>query len=209
MNLNIDTYITRTLQQSTGKLWVISGPSGVGKGTLVKEVLSQLPQVALSVSMTTRAPRLGEEEGQNYFFRSREDFETMIEKEAFLEYAQYNSNYYGTPVRFVQEQLEQGLDVILEIEVQGGAQVRAKLPEQALGIFILPPSQAALETRLRNRKTESEAVIQQRLARVEEELTYFSDYDYCIINDDLTTATQDLKSIIQAERLKLKPRRMP
>lgn len=208
MNLNIDTYITHTLQQSTGKLWVISGPSGVGKGTLVKEVLSQISQVVLSVSMTTRAPRPGEEEGKNYFFRSREAFEELIKKEAFLEYAQYNNNYYGTPLRFVQEQLEQGLDVILEIEVQGGAQVRAKLPEQARGIFILPPSQSTLKSRLYNRQTESEAVIQQRLAQVEEELTYFSDYDYCIVNDDLSTATQDLKSIIQAERLKLKPRRM-
>lgn len=208
MNLNIDTYIAQSLQPGTGKLWVISGPSGVGKGTLVKALLSEMEQVSLSVSMTTRAPRLGEVEGQNYFFRSREEFESLIAAHDFLEYAQYNHNYYGTPMGFVKEQLAEGRDIILEIEVQGGTQVREKMPDQARCIFVLPPSEAILEERLRNRKTESEAVIQQRLARVKEELTYFSDYDFCIVNDDLTTATQHLKSIIQAERLKIKPRRV-
>lgn len=203
MDLNIDTYITRARQPGTGKLWVISGPSGVGKGTLVKAVLAQLEQVVLSVSMTTRSPRPGEVEGRNYFFRTREAFEALIQEEAFLEYAQYNGNYYGTPIHFVQEALTQGQDVILEIEVQGGAQVRTKMPEHARGIFVLPPSGAVLEERLRNRQTESEAVIQQRLNRVQEELGYFSEYDYCLINDDLSLAVQQLKSIIQAERLKL------
>lgn len=203
MDLNIDTYITRALQPGTGKLWVISGPSGVGKGTLVKALLSQMEQVALSVSMTTRSPRPGEEEGRNYFFRTREAFESLIQDDAFLEYAQYNGNYYGTPVHFVEASLAQGQDVILEIEVQGGAQVRAKMPEQARGIFVLPPSGDVLASRLRNRKTESEAVIQQRLARVQEELNYFADYDYCLVNDDLSIAVEHLKSIIQAERLKL------
>ncbi len=204
MNLNLDKYITQALRPRSGKLFVISGPSGVGKGTLVKQVLPLLPEVSLSVSMTTRAPRVGEVEGQNYFFRDRETFESLIEKEAFLEYAQYNGNYYGTPLPFVQEQLDLGKHIILEIEVQGGAQVRQRMPEQALGIFVLPPSEQTLIERLRDRKTETEAVIQQRLAQVQKEMTYFKDYDYCVVNDDLTLATQDLKSILRAESLKLK-----
>lgn len=205
MDLNIDDYIARARQNYQGNLFVISGPSGVGKGTLVKEVLPLFQNLTLSVSMTTRSPRPGETHGVNYFFVSRDEFVSQSEKEAFLEFATYNGNHYGTPRAFVHEQLRAGRDVILEIDVQGAAQVRANWGERTILVFILPPSEAALQQRLELRRTESPEVIAQRLAQVAKEVAELPDYDYFVINDQLATATEDLAAIIRAERHKIRP----
>lgn len=205
MDLNIDQYIERARQTYQGSLFVISGPSGVGKGTLVKQVLPRFNQLTLSISMTTRHPRQGETHGENYFFVQREEFLALSEKEAFLEHAVYNGNHYGTPRAFVHDQLQAGRDVILEIDVQGAAQVRANWQERTVLVFILPPSEAELKTRLESRRTESPEVIAQRLAQVAKEVAELPDYDYYIVNDRLEAATDDLAAIIQAERLKIRP----
>lgn len=205
MDLNIDDYIARARQNYQGNLFVISGPSGVGKGTLVKEVLPLFQNLTLSVSMTTRSPRPGEIHGVNYFFVSRDEFVSQSEKEAFLEFATYNGNHYGTPRTFVYEQLRAGRDVILEIDVQGAAQVRANWGERTILVFILPPSEAALQERLEQRRTESPEIIAQRLAQVAKEVAELPDYDYFVINDQLATATEDLAAIIRAERHKIRP----
>lgn len=203
MDSIIDDYIQRARRNHQGCLLVISGPSGAGKGTLVKEVLPLLQDLTLSISMTTRSPRPGEEHGRNYFFVNRDEFEHMIEQDAFLEYAVYNGNYYGTPRQFVLEQLEAGRDVILEIDVQGAVQVRSKCDQRTVQVFILPPSQNELKTRLEQRRTETSEVIAQRLNRVAEEMAELPNYDYFIINDQLDRAREDLTAIIRAERLKI------
>lgn len=201
----IDQYIQRAKETHQGCLIVISGPSGAGKGTLVKEVMPLIEDLTLSVSMTTRTPRSGEEHGRNYFFVSQSEFDSLINEEAFLEHARYNGNSYGTPKTFVWEQLKMGKDVILEIDVQGAAQVWANCPSQTIRIFILPPSQGELRSRLEQRRTETEEIIQQRLAQVAKEVAELPEYDYYIINDELDRATRDLAAIIRAERLKIRP----
>ena len=152
------------------KLIIITGPSGVGKGTVVKELLDRHKDIWLSISATTRNPRIGEKEGENYYFISNERFKDMIDKKDFLEWAQFAGNYYGTPLSTVNEKIEKGFIVLLEIEVEGAKQIKEKFPE-ALSIFLLPPSKAELEKRIRNRGTEKEEAINRRLSRANYELS--------------------------------------
>lgn len=203
MSLNIDGHIQSVRKKVSGKLIVISGPSGAGKGTLVKAAFPKVKHLTLSISMTTRKPRPGEEQGASYYFVSRHEFEALIAENAFLEYATYNNHYYGTPRAFVQEQMHSGKDVILEIDVQGAEQIRKNGANQTVLIFILPPSQQVLKKRLEDRKTETPEVISQRLEAFAGELTQLKHYDYYVINDDLSEAVQDLVSIIRAEQLSI------
>jgi guanylate kinase len=179
-----------------GILTVISGFSGAGKGTVVKKLLENY-EYGLSISATTRSPREGEQEGREYFFKTREEFEQMIAQQQLIEYAEYVGNYYGTPKEYVVQQLEQGKDVILEIEMQGALHVREILPQANL-IFLTPPSVKELETRLRGRGTESEEVIARRLARGQEECAYMESYDYIVINDDLEECVTKVHHLIQS-----------
>lgn len=181
-----------------GILIVVSGFSGAGKGTIMKEVMKQYDNYALSISATTRSPRAGEEEGREYFFRTVEEFEKMIAKDELIEYAKYVDNYYGTPRPYVEEQLEAGKDVILEIEIQGALKVKEKFPETLL-LFVTPPNAAELRNRLVGRGTETMEVIDSRMKRAGEEAEGMDKYDYLIVNDDLQEAVEELHSIIQGE----------
>ena len=165
-----------------GILIIVSGFSGAGKGTIMKELTSRYEQYALSVSATTRAPRPGEEDGVAYFFRTKKEFEQMIEDGALIEYARYVDNYYGTPKAYVEKQLNMGKDVILEIEIQGALKVKKKMPNTLL-LFVTPPNAEELKRRLVNRGTESLEVIESRLSRASEEAKGMSEYDYILIND--------------------------
>lgn len=178
-----------------GKLLVITGPSGVGKGTLVRSLLSRHSELYLSVSATTRSPRTGEIHGKDYFFVTRKEFEEMIHHEQLLEWAEYAGNYYGTPKPPVEEQIKQGKTVILEIEVVGAMNVKKAFSE-ALLLFILPPSEAELERRLRDRNTDSEEAILKRLNKAKEELKSSSNFDYQIVNDNLELALKEIENII-------------
>ena len=185
-----------------GLLITVSGFSGAGKGTLMKRLLEQYPEEhALSVSATTREPRSGETDGVEYFFKTVEEFERMIEEDLLIEHAKYVDNYYGTPKEFVFRQLEAGKDVLLEIEVQGALQVKQKFPE-TISVFVTPPSAAELYSRLKTRGTESEEKIRKRLERAAEEVEFAFDYDYILVNDDLETAVHELRDIIIAEHAK-------
>lgn len=182
-----------------GILAVVSGFSGSGKGTLMKELLARYPeQYALSISATTREPRVGEEHGREYFFVSTEEFEQMIADQALVEYAQYVGHYYGTPRSYVLEQMEAGRDVVLEIEMQGAVKVKEKFPDTLL-LFVTPPSAKVLEQRLRGRNTETEEVIQSRLKRAVEEADYMPRYDYLLVNDDLETCVGSMHELIQSQ----------
>lgn len=185
-----------------GLLVIYSGPSGVGKGTILKPYLAAHPEAALSVSMTTRAPRPGEREGVEYFFVSRETFETAIREDGLLEYAQYSGNYYGTPRAAVERMLAEGRDVVLEIEVQGALHVMKNFP-QALSVFILPPSYPELKTRLTHRGTEAPEVVEHRLKTAREELLQAKNYQYFIVNDDVENAMRKLEAVIAAEKCRL------
>ena len=185
-----------------GSLVVVSGFAGTGKGTVMKELLKRYDSYALSVSATTRSPREGEVDGREYFFKTKEEFEEMIQQDALYEYAQYVSNYYGTPKAYVQEQLAAGKDVILEIEVQGALTVKAKNPE-ALLMFITPPSAEELKARLVGRGTESLDVIEERMARAAEEAAFMEKYDYLVINDQLDACVEEVHQLIQREHLKM------
>ncbi|HJC24275.1 MAG TPA: guanylate kinase [Candidatus Eisenbergiella merdavium] len=182
-----------------GILIVVSGFSGAGKGTLMKELLKRYDNYALSVSMTTRQPREGEVDGESYFFVDKETFEKTIENDGLIEYASYCGNYYGTPREYVERCLENGLDVILEIEIQGALKVKGKFPE-ALLLFVMPPDAAELKRRLEDRGTESPEVIRQRLARASEEADGIEKYEYLIINDDLDECVREMNDIINAAR---------
>jgi len=176
----------------SGQLIVLTGPSGVGKGTLVKQLRVRYPQLHLSISATTRSPRTGEVEGQDYYFLDRASFEEKIAAGEFVEWAEFAGNYYGTPQASIQTQLDQGLTVLLEIELEGARQVRSLFP-QARSIFILPPSFATLEERLRSRGRDPEAAIVRRLARAKEEISAAAEFDVQIVNDDLETALHELE----------------
>ncbi len=183
----------------TKKLFVISGSSGVGKGTVLKGFLEKNPDFMLSISCTTRAPRKGEIDGVNYFFISKDEFQNCIDNDKFLEWAEFAGNRYGTKKKYIQQCLAEGKDIILEIDTQGALQVKRKMPEAVL-IFICPPSIEALETRLRGRHTEDEATIQKRLQEVKTELERAENFDYKVVNDDLDKAIGDLEKIISGEQ---------
>ena len=187
-------------EQSRGVLFVLSGPSGVGKGTLNAKLFAEFDdQIAFSVSATTRAPREGEIDGKHYFFISRQEFENRIANNDFLEHAEFAGNCYGTPVSYVNSLLEQGKNVILEIDVQGAMQVRSRMPE-SVSIFILPPSFEELENRLRGRGTETEEKIQMRLGAARREMEYAPQYNYQIVNGgDLEAAYQELRGVYLKE----------
>ncbi|HOQ15904.1 MAG: guanylate kinase [Epulopiscium sp.] len=192
------------MNNTKGIIVVVSGPSGSGKGTIVSELIKN-EQYALSISATTRKPRLGEEEGIHYFFKSKEEFMDMIEKRELVEWAEFCDNYYGTPKFYVESKMNEGKDVILEIEVQGALQVKKLYPEAVL-IFIVPPSLKELKNRLINRGTESSEIIEKRLRRALEELEFINDYDYLVINDCIEQAVMDINTIIKAEHLKVNKR---
>lgn len=189
------------MDKHKGNLFILSAPSGAGKSTLYKALLSQDTNVRISISHTTREARKGEEHGREYYFTDVEDFLDMIADDAFFEHAQVFDNYYGTSKTSVFSMLEQGLDVILEIDWQGARQVRQLYPE-ALGIFILPPSLNALEERLRGRGTDSDDVIQRRMSKAVNEMSHYDEYDFAIVNDDFDTALSQLQSIFTAMRSK-------
>ncbi|MGN8799446.1 guanylate kinase [Candidatus Merdisoma sp. HCP28S3_D10] len=181
-----------------GILLVVSGFSGAGKGTLMKELVGRYDQYALSVSATTRSPREGEVDGREYFFRTREEFEQMIAEDALIEHACYVGNYYGTPKAYVEEQLSKGKDVILEIEIQGALQIKKRFPDTLL-LFVSTPDADTLKNRLVGRGTESMEVVENRLSRAAEEAEGIEQYDYFIINDDLDACVTQVHQIIQGE----------
>ena len=182
---------------SEGSLVVISGPSGAGKGTLVNRIAERLSGVWVSVSATTRPPREGEQDGVSYFFMTPQHFEKTVDEGGFVEWAKVHSNYYGTPVAPIRQHMDKGETVLLEIDVQGGFQVRDKFPDAKL-IFIAPPSEEVLEQRLRGRATDSEEVIVQRLENAKGEMAAAADYDIVIVNDDLMKATNELLEVLQS-----------
>ncbi len=185
------------IMKHKGILIVVSGFSGAGKGTLMKQMVRSYENYALSISMTTRDPRPGEAEGREYFFVSKEVFEDRISKDGLVEYASYCGNYYGTPREYVERQLERGKDVILEIEIQGALKVKNKFPTAVL-MFVMPPSAAELKRRLEGRGTESQEVIDRRLKRACEEAEGIEQYDYIVINDELEECVKEMHSLIQA-----------
>ena len=179
------------------KLIIITGPSGVGKGTVVKELLDRNKDIWLSISATTRNPRIGEKDGENYYFISDERFKDMIDKKDFLEWAQFAGNYYGTPLSTVNEKIEKGFIVLLEIEVEGAKQIKEKFPE-ALSIFLLPPSKAELEKRIRNRGTEKEEAIHRRLSRAIYEIASSNEFDFVLTNHDVDETVKGVFKIIES-----------
>jgi guanylate kinase len=186
---------------SRGLLFIISGPSGAGKGTICQRLKEQ-GVIELSVSMTTRKPRPGEQDGVNYFFVSEDMFKEYIGKKGFLEYAQVYGNYYGTPKDIVLNKLEQNKDVVLEIDIQGALKVKETYPKGVF-IFVLPPSMAELRRRITGRGSESEADINLRLGETLKEVAYIDRYDYCVINDNIEEAVQRVSDIIKAEHSKV------
>jgi len=183
-----------------GLLIVISGPSGAGKGTVCKKLISTTENIVESISVTTRKPRKKEVEGVNYFFKTKDEFQEMIDDNDLIEYAYVFENYYGTPKKYVLDTLKSGRDVVLEIEILGARQVRESYRD-AIFVFIVPPSIGELEERLRGRGTESEEKIKKRLARSIKELTASNAYDYVVINDDIDIAAREIKDILSVERL--------
>lgn len=189
--------------EKKGILIVVSGFSGAGKGTLMKELLKKYPDdYALSISATSRKPREGEQEGVEYFFKTREEFEKMIEGEELVEYAQYVGNYYGTPKAYVEEQLEAGKDVILEIEIQGALEIKEKFPQTVL-MFVTPPSAEELKNRLVGRGTEDMETIERRLSRAVEEAEGIEAYDYLVVNDILELCVEEMHQIISNEHTRI------
>lgn len=186
----------------SGNVFVVSAPSGAGKTSLVRALLEADPQVRLSVSYTTRPPRPGEVDGVHYHFVSVEQFMEMLNRGDFLESAQVYGNYYGTSQRWIEEQLAAGTDILLEIDWQGAAQIRRLMPK-AVSIFILPPSLEALRARLQGRGQDTEEVIERRLAAAREDMSHVGEFDYVIINDDFSTASQDLQAVVRAQRLRV------
>lgn len=191
------------MSERRGLLIVFSGPSGVGKGTVRQEIFSTPDhKFDYSVSMTTRPQRPGEVDGVDYFFRTREEFEALIKEGQMLEYAEYVGNYYGTPLSYVNETLDKGIDVFLEIEVQGALQVKSKVPDGVF-IFLTPPDLEELEERLVGRGTDSPEVIAQRIERAKEEIALMREYDYAVVNDQVSLAAERVKRVIEAEHYRV------
>ena len=186
---------------SKGLLLVVSAPSAGGKGTILKELFQRNENLRMSVSATTRQPRAGEEHGKHYYFINCEEFQQLIDSGKMLEYAEYVGNLYGTPKGPVDQWLGEGYDVVLEIEVQGGAQIKKIVPD-CVSVFITPPSLEVLEKRLRGRGTEEESTILQRLATARQELTQAGNYDYVVVNDRLEDAVDDMLAILRSEKLR-------
>lgn len=189
------------LIEEKGILFVLSGPSGVGKGTVRKELFNRKPDLKYSISMTTRSIRPGEKDGVDYFYKTKEEFKNLIAQNKLLEYAQYVNNYYGTPREYVEEMLAAGHDVFLEIEVQGALQVKHNFPEGVF-IFLFPPSLEELKNRIINRGTESDELVRNRLNEARNEIELMDAYDYVVVNDDVAKAVTNIQSIIQSEHLK-------
>ena len=193
------------IRKKRGNLIVLSGPSGVGKSTVIAQLLSERQDIHFSVSFTTRQPRVGEEDGVNYNFVDKTEFERMIADNELLEYAQYVGNYYGTSLKVIRDKLEQGVDVLLDIEVQGAATVREKCPDAAL-IFIVPPSFEELSRRLHGRNTDDEDVINGRLMQACEEYKQIPHYDYLVVNDKVPEAVAEIKAILLAHECRMQNR---
>ena len=193
----------RSSTERRGILFIISAPSGTGKTTLCKQLVANIPGLWHSVSYTTRTPRPGKEHGREYYFTDDTTFQAMIDRHEFVEWARVYGHLYGTPRRMVADKIEQGIDVLLEIDVQGALQVKKKF-DDAVSIFILPPSMTVLRQRLLNRASDSSEEIQRRLQKVKEEVWSYREYAYIVRNDDLTRSLQDLESIFLGERLKTK-----
>ena len=189
---------------SLGNLYILSATSGAGKSSLINALLADLPrnEVRLSISHTTRNPRPAEEDGVHYYFTTHAEFEALIEKDHFLEWAEVFGNYYGTSLPMIEKSLEQGVDVFLDIDWQGARQIRQKVPNVKT-IFILPPSREELKNRLVGRGQDSEETIAKRMAEAESEMSHYNEFDYVIVNDDFQQALAELKAILTAERLKL------
>lgn len=188
--------------QDEGILLVVSGPSGAGKGTICSAIRDIYPDLDYSISMTTREPRKGEQEGISYFFRSDSQFEELVKKDEFLEYARVYDHYYGTPKKYVLDKIKQGRSVLLEIDIQGAMQVKKRYPKGVF-VYIVPPSLEILSKRIHERGTDSEEVIRNRLAQITSELALAHQYDYIVVNDVLADAVHKTCSIIEAEKCKL------
>lgn len=193
----------RTMRNKNGLLIVLSGPSGCGKGTVIRELMQEQPDLFYSVSATTRLPRPGEADGVHYHFLQKEQFEDLIAADGMLEYANYCGNYYGTPRAKVEEQCRCGNDVILEIEVQGALQIREKCPD-AVFLFILPPSVEELARRLTDRQTEDAQTVLNRLNKAKEEMALAGNYDYIVVNDTVAETAAQIQAIITAEKFSRK-----
>ena len=178
------------------KLIILTGPSGVGKGTVVKEILGKDKNIWLSISATTREPREGEKEGENYYFLNQEKFKDMIKQNLFLEWAQFAGNYYGTPLSSVNEKIKKGLTVLLEIEVEGARQIKNKFPN-SLSIFLLPPDKEELERRIRNRGTEKEEAIKKRLSRANYEISASNQFDFALTNQNVNETAMRIIKLMQ------------
>ena len=189
------------MSNSKGILVVLSGFSGAGKGTVVKRLMESYDTYALSISATTRQPRVGEEEGKSYFFKTVEEFEKMIEEDKLLEYANYVGNYYGTLADYVNNMLKSGKNVLLEIEIQGAMKIKEKNPDAVL-VFLTPPTADELKNRLTNRGTEDLATVEKRLSRAGEESNGIENYDYILVNDDLDTCVKEFNEIVVSEKKK-------
>lgn len=190
-------------QARKGLLLILSGPSGVGKGTVSRALMERNPNIRFSVSCTTRAPRPGEVDGLHYFFKTREEFQRMIEEDAFLEFTQvFGANYYGTPRAYVEQQLAAGQDILLDIDVKGAVNVKLACPG-AVMMFLAPPSMSALKSRLVGRGTETSEAVERRFQTAFEEMACIQDYEYLIVNDVLDIAVKQLEQVIAAERLRV------